>query len=83
MTACRYEISILVFKNLHSFAAFTRDSVLRISARPCNILYMYIFTVPDRQTFMAYKPPKKIAFQTEISGKKFSRIFFCFIFFLL
>ena len=41
-----------------------------------SILYMYIFTVPDRQTFMAYKPPKKIAFQTEISGKKFSRIFF-------
>ena len=27
---------------------------------------------------MAYKPPKKIAFQTEISGKKFSRIFFLF-----
>ena len=56
----------------------TLKNKFRISARPCNILYMYIFNVPDRQTFMAYKPPKKIAVQTKISGKKFSRIFFLF-----
>ena len=48
MVAWRYEISLLVLKKIfHSFAALTREIVFnlqekfRISARPCNILYLY------------------------------------------
>ena len=50
MAAWRYEISLLVLKIFHSFAALSRSSLVkyfstleekfRISARPCNILYL-------------------------------------------
>ena len=50
MAAWRYEISLLVLKIFHSFAALTRSSLVkyfstleekfRISVRPCNILYL-------------------------------------------
>ena len=51
MAAWRYEISLLVLKIFHSFAALTRSSLVkyfstleekfRISARPCNILLSF------------------------------------------
>ena len=45
MAAWRYEISLLVLKTFHSFAALTRyfstlEEKFRISAQPCNILYI-------------------------------------------
>ena len=50
MAAWRYEISLLVLKIFHSFAALTRSSLVkyfstleekfRISARPCTFLYI-------------------------------------------
>ena len=44
MVAWRYEISLLVLKKIfHSFAQYfsTLEEKFRISARPCNILYLY------------------------------------------
>ena len=44
MVAWRYEISLLVLKKIvHSFAQYfsTLEEKFRISARPCNILYIF------------------------------------------
>ena len=46
MAAWRYEISLLALKTFHSFAALTRyfstlEEKLRISAQPCDILYIF------------------------------------------
>lgn len=47
MVACRCEISLLVLKIFHSFAALTREAFFStleekflVAARPCNILYL-------------------------------------------
>ena len=47
MVTCRCEISLLVLKIFHSFAAVTREAFFStleekflVSARPCNILYL-------------------------------------------
>ena len=46
MAAWRYEISLLVLKIFHSYAALTREifatleEKFGISERPCNILFM-------------------------------------------
>ena len=43
MVAWTYEISLLVLKKFHSFAALTRELLeekFHISVRPCNILYI-------------------------------------------
>ena len=42
MTAWRYEISLLVLKNISLVRYFsTLEEKFRISARPCNILYLF------------------------------------------
>ena len=42
MVAWRYEISLLVLKNISLVRAYfsTLEEKFRISARPCNILYV-------------------------------------------
>ena len=46
--AWRYEISLLVLKNISRVSALvkyfsTREEKFRISARPCNVLYNYLY----------------------------------------
>ena len=56
MAAWRYELSLLVLKNIslvlcaHSRNNLTLEEKLRISARPCNILYISLYLRYERHT---------------------------------
>ena len=54
MAAWRYEISLLVLKKLHLFAAYfsTLKEKFHISARSCNILYILLICLTIIKLFV-------------------------------